>query len=155
MSDAAENSPTLHLIKLSVGTESVEGLCDWQTSRSAARRADGLDPRPRHITRMWPRREEELLKGGSIYWVINGAVQARQRIDELEEVIGEDGIRRCAIILIPELIRTRQRPRRPFQGWRYLDQTDAPPDMGPREAEDQLLPDELRDALTRFGVLGS
>ncbi|MEM7178227.1 MAG: DUF1489 domain-containing protein [Pseudomonadota bacterium] len=154
MSDEATPAPTLHLIKLSVGTDSVEGLTDWQADRSAARKADGLDPRPRHVTRMWPRRAEELLQGGSIYWVINGAVQARQRIDTLQEAIGEDGIRRCAIILVPGLIRTRQRPRRPFQGWRYLAAADAPPDLGPREVEDQLLPDELRDALTRFGVLG-
>ena len=66
----------LHLIKLSVGTESVDTLQDWQASP----RAQGPDGLPRHVTRMWPKREKELLDGGSIYWVIKGFVQARQRI---------------------------------------------------------------------------
>jgi len=49
-----------------VGTESIEGLRAWQSSPMAQTR-DGL---PRHVTRMWPKRGEELLAGGSIYWII-------------------------------------------------------------------------------------
>ena len=117
---------TLHLIKLSVGTTSVEDLEDWHKDP----RAQGPDGLPRHVTRMWPKREAELLDGGSIYWVIQGVVQCRQRILRLDEVTGSDGIRRCAIVLEPGLVRTTTAQKRPFQGWRYLPGTDAPPDLG-------------------------
>ncbi|MEM0943494.1 MAG: DUF1489 domain-containing protein [Pseudomonadota bacterium] len=143
----------LHLIKLSVGSESIEALTSWQQGRSAERRRLGLDPRPRHITRMWPRREAELLEGGSIYWVVSGVLLVRQRIEALDEVIGDDGIRRCAIVLNPELIRVEPRPRGPFQGWRYLKPEDAPPDMTVRGFEEAQLPFELREELTKFGII--
>lgn len=139
----------VNLIKLSVGTESVESLADWQRQKRA-QTADGL---PRHITRMWPRREADILAGGSIYWVIRGQVQCRQRILRLDEVIGQDGIRRCAIVLDPTLHRTQTALRRPFQGWRYLDASDAPPDLPETRAEDDALPDDLNRALAEIGVL--
>lgn len=138
-----------HLIKLSVGTDSVESLSDWQQMR-AAERPDGL---PRHVTRMWPRREDEILAGGSIYWVIKGVIQCRQRILRLDKVTGEDGINRCAIILDPELIRTASAQRRPFQGWRYLTPADAPPDLSNLDRTEEPLPAELAGALAEIGVL--
>jgi hypothetical protein len=145
--------PTLHLVKLCVGTDSVEDLLQWQAKRSAERLAAGLDARPRHVTRMWPRRADELLRGGSLYWVIRGVIRVRQRIAALEEVIGEDGIRRCAIVFDPPLVPTAPRPRRPFQGWRYLAASDAPPDIGTAPGDEPDLPPGLREELTRFGVL--
>lgn len=141
--------PTLHLIKLSVGTISVEDLEAWQ--RDA--RAQGPDGLPRHVTRMWPRRESDVLAGGSIYWVIQGLVQCRQRILRLDEVMGSDGIRRCAIVLDPALIHTATATRRPFQGWRYLAAQDAPPDLGRARARDDHLPPALSAALADIGVL--
>ena len=139
----------LHLVKLSVGTEGVEDLEHWQTQR----RAQAEDGLPRHVTRMWPRREAEILAGGSIFWVIKGAIQCRQRIVRLDEVTRADGIRRCAIVLDPSLIRVAATPKRPFQGWRYLNPSDAPPDLtGPRAHEDAL-PAELSAALAEIGVL--
>ncbi len=146
--------PTLHLVKLCVGTDTVEDLLHWQSGRSAERLAAGLDPRPRHITRMWPRRADELLRGGSLYWVIRGVIRVRQRIAALEAVTGEDGIRRCAIVFEPALIPTLPRPRGPFQGWRYFPASDAPPDIGTAPGDDPDLPPGLREALTKFGVLG-
>lgn len=101
---------------------------------------------------MWPRREKELLHGGSLYWVIRGSVQARQTITGLKEQIGADGIRRCAICLNPSLIPTQPLPRRPFQGWRYLNQCDAPPDIPARERAAPALPPELSKALNDLGV---
>ena len=68
---------------------------------------------------MWPKREAEILNGGSIYWVIKGLIQCRQKVLRLDEVIGSDGIRRCAIVLEPKLVRTQSSLTRPFQGWRY------------------------------------
>ncbi|MDW4500420.1 DUF1489 domain-containing protein [Sulfitobacter sp. D35] len=140
---------SVNLLKLSVGTETVEDLVAWQKTR-AAQTSDGL---PRHVTRMWPKRAAEVLNGGSIYWVIKGVVQCRQRILRLDERIGADGIRRCAIVLHPDLMRTQGSLRRPFQGWRYLAVADAPPDLPEGRAEEEALPVELNRALAEIGVL--
>ncbi len=138
---------SLHLIKLSVGTETVDTLKTWQSTPQA----QGDDGLPRHVTRMWPKREAELLQGGSIYWVIKGFVQARQTIVRLDEVVRSDGIRRCGIVLDPEIIRTASAPRRPFQGWRYLESSNAPVDLPSGQANDDL-PPSLMAALADIGV---
>ena len=138
----------LHLVKLSVGSESVESLEAWQRS-GRARGPDGL---PRHITRMWPRREAEILAGGSIYWVIRGMILCRQRILRFDEVRGQDGIRRCAIVLDPMLVQVAATPRRAFQGWRYLAADDAPPDLRAGRPGDDDLPSDLSRALADIGV---
>ena len=137
----------VHLLKLSVGSESVEQMIDWQRRRSSQRR----DGRHYHLTRMWPKRGAEILDGGSLYWVIQGVILARQEITALEEVTGEDGIRRCAIFLAPDAIRVAATPKRPFQGWRYLDPKDAPPDLASRPDESDL-PPRLMAALAEIGV---
>lgn len=137
----------INLIKLSVGTESVEDLEAWQRMRAAA--TDGLH---RHVTRMWPKREADILRGGSIYWVIKGVIQARQPILRLDEVIGEDGIRRCAIVMKPDLVLTQHALKRPFQGWRYLTPEDAPADLPEGRAYEEPIPAELSAALAEIGV---
>ncbi|MGI9370590.1 MAG: DUF1489 family protein [Ruegeria sp.] len=139
----------VNLIKLSVGSESVDSLVVWQDSYRL-RFDDGL---PRHITRMWPKREAEILNGGSIYWVIKGVVQCRQRILRLDEVIGQDGIRRCGIVLDPEVHRTQNALKRPFQGWRYLKPQDTPADLPKGRSEDDALPEDMNRALADIGVL--
>ncbi|KIC17086.1 MULTISPECIES: DUF1489 family protein [unclassified Leisingera] len=139
----------VNLVKLSVGTESVDSLMAWQEMR----RAELPEGLPRHVTRMWPKREAEILNGGSIYWVIKGLIQCRQRILRLDEVIGEDGIRRCAIILDPELQRTHTAPKRPFQGWRYLKAEDSPADLPAGKKQEEPLPLELSQALAEIGVI--
>ncbi len=139
----------LNLIKLSVGTESVESLIDWQKNS----RAHGPDGKPRHVTRMWPKRAQELLQGGSIYWVIQGLVQCRQTIMRLDEVVREDGIRRCGIVLAPEIICTTTVQKRPFQGWRYLPGTEAPPDLARTRQNEDALPAALSAALADIGVI--
>ena len=146
-------SEPLNLIKLCVGAETIDDLLAWQKQRSADRRAAGLDPRPRHVTRMWPRRADEILDGGSLYWVFKGAVLARQTIEALEEVTGEDGIRRCAIVMAPEIVQVEARPRRPFQGWRYLSTADAPPDLSRAAQSEPGLPTDLALALDGLGVV--
>ncbi|MTH77366.1 DUF1489 family protein [Paracoccus aestuariivivens] len=138
-------SKTLHLIKLCVGCDSPAELDEWQRHRWQGKPAQ-------HVTRMWPKREAELLDGGSIYWVFKGVMQARQRILRLDEAEGEDGIRRCTLILDPGLVRTAAVPRRPFQGWRYLSATDAPPDLPSDRAEEPSLPPEIARALAEMGL---
>lgn len=140
---------SLHLIKLSVGTEDVADLADWQKQK----RAQTEDGFPRHRTRMWPRRETELLDGGSIYWVIKGLVLCRQRIIRLDRVTGTDGIERCAIVLDPDLRRVAPTPRQPFQGWRYLKPEDAPPDLSELKPGEDALPPALSRVLAEIGVI--
>ena len=127
----------------------MDDLAAWHTSPQAQTR-DGL---PRHITRMWPKRGDEVLNGGSIYWVIKGVILCRQHVLRLDEVVGSDGIRRCAIVLDPKLVRVAPAPRRPFQGWRYLQTADSPPDLSEtRQAEDPL-PPSLQAALSDIGIM--
>lgn len=138
---------SLNLIKLCVGADQVQDLIDWQTTA----RAKGPDGLPRHVTRMWPKRDAELLDGGSLYWVFKGVVLARQRIVRLDEVDRGDGIRRCGIVLDPEVVRTEAAPKRPFQGWRYLEGKIAPRDLSRGKANDDL-PPKLMAALAEIGV---
>ena len=135
----------LNLMKLCVGCDDPAELAAWQADRYKGGPA-------RHVTRMWPKREAELLDGGSIYWVFKGFMQARQRLLALEEVLGEDGIRRCALILEPGLIRVAAVPRRPFQGWRYLPGTDAPPDLPLGRDSEPNLPPDIARALADMGL---
>lgn len=136
---------TTHLLKLCVGAEKVEDLIEWQTARY------GTGP-AMHVTRMWPKRDAEILDGGSLYWVFKGLVLARQKVLGLEEVIGADGIRRCAILLDRDVIRTEAMPRRAFQGWRYLAPDDAPKDIVKGRTREEPLPRELMAALTEMGL---
>lgn len=138
----------LHLIKLCVGADKVEDLTDWQ----ATARARGPDGMPRHVTRMWPKRGDAVLDGGSLYWVFRGLVLARQRVLRFDPVTGQDGIARCAIVLDPDVVRTEPQPRRPFQGWRYLDPADAPRDLPAVRPGDDALPPELDAALAELGL---
>ncbi|WBU61952.1 DUF1489 family protein [Paracoccus albus] len=135
----------VNLMKLCVGAESPDELERWQRQRY------GNAPR-QHVTRMWPKREAELLAGGSIYWVFKGTMLARQKLVGLEERIGTDGIRRCALLLSPELVRVAAVPRRPFQGWRYLARDDAPPDLAAERAHDDALPPDLAAKLAEMGL---
>lgn len=138
---------TVHLIKLSAGCVSVEQLEAWQSARSAAH------GRLFHRTRMRPRRVEDILDGGSIYWVIKGEVRVRQPILGMESETGEDGVSRALLLLRPGLIRTMPQGRRAFQGWRYLEPGDAPSDL-PAGAEDFAgMPPEMRAELRVLGLL--
>jgi len=120
---------TVHLIKLCVGAESVEDLQAWVEKRVKARKKAGLSLVSHHDTRMWPKRADDLLEGGSLYWVIKRSVLVRQKLVGLEEVADGEGKTLCRLVLDPELVRTEPRGRRPFQGWRYLTPEDAPPDL--------------------------
>ena len=137
-----------NLLKLCVGTSTVEDLLDWQRSQ----RPHWPEGKAIHVTRMWPRREAEVLAGGSLYWVIKGVILARQRITDLQEVNLGDGIPRCALVLDREVIRTEAAPRRPFQGWRYLAAEDAPPDIAGPAGDGPALPPAMAAELALIGV---
>ncbi len=143
---------TLHLIKLCVGVEEPDELVKWQAMRRQQKREAGLPDVIAHITRMVPKRADELLDGGSLYWVMKGSIRCRQRLLDVETFTDEEGIRRCRLVLDPEVVQTELRARRPFQGWRYLKVEDAPEDIsGEGEAGD--MPPEMRAELRALGLL--
>ena len=138
----------LNMIKLCVGADSVEDLLAWHEAHRGVWAAGTTE----HVTRMWPKRETELLAGGSLFWVIKGVVLARQRILALERRQGADGIARCALVMDVEVFRTEPAPRRPFQGWRYLAPGDSPRDLPQGRAKDDTLPPALAQALADIGL---
>ena len=142
----------LHLVKLCVGCDSVEDLEEWIEFRLKEQRRARKKPEHRHTTRMVPQRAAELLDGGSLYWVIRGNVQARQRLLAIRPFRDGEGIKRCHLVLEPKVIPTGWQPRRAFQGWRYLKPEDAPCDIGDRAALRELPPD-LRRNLADLGLL--
>lgn len=141
---------TVHLQKLSVGSESIQTLTDWQTHVVSRRRAQGLSAHHVHVTRMFPKRRDELLDGGSVYWVIKGNIICRNRIVDLEETT-KQGRRACAILMEPELIPVLPVPRRAFQGWRYLQDGDVPADLTGAESGADL-PPAIRAKLIELGA---
>ncbi len=120
---------TLNLLKLCVGADSVEDLQQWIAMRLSEKRARGEAAESIHTTRMTPKRRDAVLDGGSLYWVIKGAIQVRQRLVDIRPFTDGAGIKRCHLVLEPLLHPTRPQPRRPFQGWRYLKAEDAPADV--------------------------
>ncbi len=145
---------TLHIIKLSVGSESVEDHAGWQAANRQYWRKVGRRNAVFHTTFQTPKRTAELLDGGSLYWVIKGLIQARQRLVGFDEGKKEDGSPCCLLLLDPEIVPVRPVPRRAFQGWRYLDPADAPPDLGGGPRGDlQDLPPAMRRELAALGLI--
>lgn len=142
----------LHIIKLCVGAESVEDLEAWIADRLAAQAAAGRTPEQTHVTRMYPKRAAEIVGEGSLYWVVRGSVQVRQPILDIRPEVGEDGVERCALVLDPALVRTEPRPHRPFQGWRYLADKDAPRDLRQIVGAEDMDPD-MRRALAELALI--
>lgn len=142
----------LHLLKLCVGCESVEDLEGWIFERLAEKKCNGLPLEQYHTTRMVPKRVDELLAGGSLYWIIKGGVQCRQSILDVRPFTDSEGIGRCHLVLANEVIRTQWQPRRPFQGWRYLQAADAPGDLAAAGAVEEM-PPALQKELAELGLL--
>ena len=106
--------PHLHLTKVAVGCASVEAL----QNRIARRVTKGEVRIP---TRMRPKRMDELV-GGSLHWIVKHRIIARQQILRLED--RNDG--RIDIVCSAELVTVLPKPKRAHQGWRYLEENDAP-----------------------------
>jgi hypothetical protein len=143
----------LHLVKLCVGVESVQDLEGWIARRARAAQARGEAFTPEHVTRMTPKRGDEIRDGGSLYWVIKGQIAARQGILDLRGLVDGEGVSRCAIVLEPQVRPVRPRPMRAFQGWRYLAEKDAPPDLAETGAGLTDMPESLRRELGELGLL--
>jgi len=141
---------SLNLIKLCVGVDSVQELAAWQKGRLRELKKKKRPLVLMHVTRQTPKRAEELLDGGSLYWVVKGQIAVRQRLLALKPVVRQ-GVPCCGLVYDPELIATVRRHRDPFQGWRYLDPKDAPPDA--RDLKGLNLPEALKIELAELGLL--
>ena len=160
-----ERKRVLHLIKLCVGCDSVKDLEDWIAQKLKARnkgagkngtrkngarkngtRKNGATKNAaskrmrNHTTRMVLKRADDLIDGGSLYWVIRGQIMCRERILAVTPFVDKDGVGRCYIALDCNPVLVEPRPYRAFQGWRYLDPKDAPRDL------DRAAPGALRHA---------
>jgi hypothetical protein len=133
---------TLHLLKLCVGADTIADLEAFQASRRKP---------PFHVTRMVPRRSEDLLDGGSLYWVIKGQIAVRQALAAIEPFTDGDGVGRCRLVLDAAIVRVMPRPFRAFQGWRYLQPKDCPPDLAIEDVGE--MPESLRTELAALGLL--
>lgn len=142
----------LHLVKLCVGCETVEDEIDWIRETLAECKRQGIPPEHKHTTRMIPRRVAELLDGGSLYWVIKGNIQLRQKLLAIRPFRDRQGIERCDLVLDPAAVLTQWQPRRAFQGWRYLLPGDAPCDLA-TVGKSSALPPALRLELADLGLL--
>lgn len=143
----------LHLIKLCVGCDSVEDLQSWIKQKLKERKARGQKPEHIHTTRMTPKRAEEILAGGSLYWVIKGELMCRERILDIRPFVDKAGISRCQFVMDGKVKLVRPRPWRAFQGWRYLPEKDAPPDLDRAAPGMGALPEPLRKELRELGLL--
>ncbi len=149
---------TVHLVKMAVGVEDVARLIALQKARlERACQHDAKEAKLVHVTRNRPRREKELLDGGSIYWMINRFIRVRQKILGLDDARRDDGRPACAVVLDPRLIPTRLLSFRPFQGWRYLETAKAPDDLEKGFEADKggepNVPPEMAAELKELGLL--
>jgi hypothetical protein len=146
---------SLHIVKLCVGVASIEELAAWQTDRAKSQKARGEPVRIFHATLQTPKRHADLLEGGSLYWVIKGIIQVRQRLVAFEDGSRDDGSPCCHIVLDRKLVPVRPVPRRAFQGWRYLTGDDVPADLGVGARGDGAasIPPEMRRALIELGLI--
>jgi hypothetical protein len=143
---------TLHILKLCVGADSIEDLAQWQAGRIREQKKRGKKKTELiHVTRMTPKRKDDLLDDGSLYWVIKGQITVRQKLLDLRPVT-KNGTPHCGLVYDAKLIPVQRRAQRPFQGWRYLDPKDAPADArGTKGLE--TLPEKLQAELVELGLL--
>ena len=128
----------LSMTKIAYRSGSLDNLRSWVEA----------EPEAHMTTRYLPRRHEEMI-GGSLYWIIEHAIVARSEI--LGFVQRED--RRWTIRLAPKLILVHPRAKRAHQGWRYLEEADAPADLAAGELAGDVLPGSLVKDLARLGLV--
>jgi hypothetical protein len=143
----------LHIIKLCVGVDSIEHLTLLDHEELKRRKREGETPELIFQTRQMPKRATEIVPGGSVYWVIKGVVQVRQPLVALRPSKTADGLSACDMVFAHKLIAVRPVPRRAFQGWRYLEAADAPPDLGGDAKAIARIPEAMRRELVALGLI--
>lgn len=144
---------SLNLIKLCVGCDSVAELSIWIKQRLKQKKARKEKPEHIHTTRMVPKRADELLDGGSLYWVIRGQIMCRQDLVAIRPFVDKDGVGRCRLVLRTKVVPVEPRPFRAFQGWRYLQSKDAPRDLDRAAPGARNMPEQMRRELRELGLL--
>jgi hypothetical protein len=143
----------LHLIKLCVGCDSIADLEAWIEENALHHRRLGRPYEQTHTTRMVPKRLDEIVGEGSLYWVIKGQISCRQRIVAIRPFTDGDGIRRCRLVLDGSVLPVEPRPCRPFQGWRYFAHAEVPRDIERAGEGFGAMPESLRRELADLGLL--
>jgi hypothetical protein len=143
----------LHLLKLCVGCDSVEDLEGWIATRMKERKKRRQPLEHFHTTRMVPKRADEIIDGGSLFWIIRGEMMCRQQVIDIRPFVDKDGIGRCRIVMEPKVKLVQSRPFRAFQGWRYLADKDAPRDLNRAAPGAAAMPEPLRRELRELGLL--
>ena len=144
---------TVHLVKMAVGIESLDHLAEVQKQRRAKLKAERGKPILIHKTRNMPKREAEIVGGGSIYWIVKGFVRVRQRILGFEKCVNKEGRPFCEIRLDAKLVRTVPLAHKPIQGWRYIEAENAPADLTGKAAQADEMPPEMMMQLKELGLL--
>jgi hypothetical protein len=146
--DEAFAAGPLHLVKMAVGATDLDHLRRNRAERLAERGESWV------YTRNHPRRAEEVLDGGSLYWVVKGQVRARERIIGFRTKHDDNGRAYCLILTDGVFVATLPRPFRPFQGWRYLPPADVPKDApGGPGGDFAAMPDHMLVELRELGLI--
>ena len=143
----------LHLLKLCVGVDTIQELDDWIKRRLKEKKKRGEKAERIHTTRMVPKRADELVDGGSLYWVIRGEILCRERLLAVRPFTDKDGIGRCRLVMDGKVRLVQPRPFRAFQGWRYLSAKDAPLDLDRAAPGARHMPETMRRELRELGLL--
>jgi hypothetical protein len=143
----------LHLIKLCVAVDTISELKEWIEQRLREKRRKRQPAEHIHTTRMFPTRKEELLDGGSLYWVIRGEIACRERLIDVRPFVDKEGVKRCRLVMDGKVVPVMPKPRGPFQGWRYLPANEAPADLAKSGKGVAQLPEALRRELRELGLL--
>ena len=143
----------VNLVKLCVGITTINQLEQLQSMRRGEYVKAGRPPVNIHITRNKPKRSKEIINSGSLYWVIRRQIRVRQKIIRIDDIEDSEGRKKCCLVLGSDLIKTEHRAYRPFQGWRYLEQSDAPADLSNNQKAESEMPSEMEEELRGLGLL--
>ena len=142
---------TVHILKMAVGVESVDHLRQLQAQRLSVQSGAGEPQVLRHWTRNRPKRSDEIVNGGSLYWIIKGNIRARQLIPAIERRNEVETTKNCGFVLDPLVVSTVLQTARPIQGWRYLETSFVPQD---KDSSSETLDDMSEGMATELRVLG-
>ena len=143
---------TIHLLRVAVRVHSIADLRRKQDERLQERLKQG-ETRLYTFTRNLPKRVDDLIDGGCIYWIIKKYIRVRQRILGVERHVNGEGRAYCAIQIDPEPMQVVARRQKAFQGWRYLKPEDIPLDLDISETQVTDMPEEMANDLRELGLI--